>query len=198
MCILIILVFVGLLFLASFYPKVSDESGSSGATATRGGTPDVDSPKFTAGRKTPTSVKQYAASSRQALDRLLEQDAADAKQEKKKVEVAERLRKKQEQFEDDLVAQSKTLLKEKWEREIFIDRWRSAYRDYLNSSKWDRVREKILKRAGGLCEYCGAEASEIHHERYPKNFLKFDFSRENYSYLRAVCRKCHTEKHGLG
>lgn len=194
---MIFLVVVFVYMVGRAYPNSAPDSDRGGRTATGGSQADAERLRYSATRESRNSVKQYVASSPQALNQLLEADAFDAKQEKKRVEVEARNAKKQQEFENELFVQSKTLLKENWERELFIDKWRGAYRDYLNSDKWQRVRRKVMKRAGGTCEYCGGKASQVHHERYPKNFLTFDFSRENYSYLRAVCPTCHDEKHGL-
>jgi len=82
-------------------------------------------------------------------------------------------------------------------REQWTSAWRSAYGEYLKSDKWQRVRQRVFKRANHICEYCGGPAQQVHHEHYPKNFRRLDFRRENMSFLKAVCRNCHREQHGL-
>ena len=82
-------------------------------------------------------------------------------------------------------------------RERRYEEWQAAYKDYLKSEKWQKVRRRVLKRADQKCEYCGAHAVQVHHEKYPKSFSRMEFERENFSHLKAVCGKCHMEQHDI-
>ena len=67
-----------------------------------------------------------------------------------------------------------------------------SYRDYLKSAQWREIRGVILGRANGLCEFCSAEATQVHHLSYPKRF-----GTEHPDSLVALCRACHEKMHGL-
>lgn len=77
------------------------------------------------------------------------------------------------------------------------EEWQRAYGEYLRSEEWKRVRQRVFKRAEYKCEFCGEPAEQVHHMRYPKSFRRMNFTRENMSYLKAICRDCHREQHGL-
>jgi predicted nucleic-acid-binding Zn-ribbon protein len=85
-----------------------------------------------------------------------------------------------------------------WERKKAEQReeWLAAYEKYLRSEKWKEVRQRVFKRSGYKCEFCGRQAEEVHHVRYPKGFRRKIFKRENIRYLKAICRKCHERLHG--
>jgi 5-methylcytosine-specific restriction endonuclease McrA len=77
-----------------------------------------------------------------------------------------------------------------------LDEWlhrdgRRAYRGYLSSDPWQDKREKVMKRAGRLCEGCRANrATEVHH-------LHYDDPRgeELLFNLVALCGDCHGKIH---
>lgn len=69
-------------------------------------------------------------------------------------------------------------------------KWWDWYNQYLRSPEWNIRREKVMKRAGGICEGClVARAVQIHHVTYKHagNELLWE--------LRAVCLKCHEVLH---
>jgi hypothetical protein len=67
---------------------------------------------------------------------------------------------------------------------------RDSYADYLRSDAWKRRRDKILKRAGGLCEGCLTNsAHEVHHLTYAHKGNEFAFE------LVALCPPCHSRLH---
>lgn len=70
---------------------------------------------------------------------------------------------------------------------------KARYREYLNSSEWEFLRNAAYTKAKGLCELCGQTAGGVHHIRYPKN-LKEDDSLDN---LVVVCATCHSRLHGI-
>ena len=64
------------------------------------------------------------------------------------------------------------------------------YEKYLSSKEWRIKREKVLKRANGLCEGCGeSEAEEVHHLSYKNVGKEFLFE------LVAICTYCHEALH---
>lgn len=64
------------------------------------------------------------------------------------------------------------------------------YLTYLQSRAWQRVRLKVLKRAGYKCEKCGyAGKLEIHHLTYA------NLGWERLKELMALCAICHTKEH---
>ncbi len=60
------------------------------------------------------------------------------------------------------------------------------YQDYIQSLDWTERREKALANAHYRCEKCGAEAKEVHHVNYPK-----DFANDSVENLQALCKACH-------
>lgn len=61
---------------------------------------------------------------------------------------------------------------------------------YLKTPEWQLKRQKVISRAGGLCEGCGERgATQVHHLTYAhwKNELLFE--------LVAVCDECHSVCH---
>jgi hypothetical protein len=69
-------------------------------------------------------------------------------------------------------------------------RWWSWYRDYLKTAQWRTIRQKVMLRAGGLCEGCrSATPSQVHHLTYERAGAELLFD------LVAVCRECHQRAH---
>lgn len=71
------------------------------------------------------------------------------------------------------------------------EEWQKKYHAYLKSPEWQRRREKVIRRANGVCESClDATATECHHDtilgayRYLGN--------EPAYVLRALCEPCHS------
>lgn len=64
-----------------------------------------------------------------------------------------------------------------------------AYRNYLQSAEWRRLRATIIKRAEGRCERCGRKPRvlEVHHLHYRT------LGRETGEELEALCRGCHAK-----
>lgn len=68
--------------------------------------------------------------------------------------------------------------------------FRQRHREYLASRAWKGKRDKVLKRASGICEGClDAKATQVHHLSYERwgDELLFD--------LVAVCSACHGKCH---
>jgi len=66
-----------------------------------------------------------------------------------------------------------------------------AYRDYLQSDKWERLREARLRQAGGICERCQKrKATVVHHVINPTRFED-----DRLSNLQALCSPCHLALH---
>lgn len=64
------------------------------------------------------------------------------------------------------------------------------YREYINSDKWREKRNKIIRRAGAVCEMCGSHRNiQVHHLSYDR--LGFEHDND----LLCVCRKCHENIH---
>jgi hypothetical protein len=72
-------------------------------------------------------------------------------------------------------------------RQILAD---MSYPEYLQSDAWKGLRDKVLKRASGVCEGCGsADAVQAHHLRYAHIGQEFLWE------LVAVCLACHERAH---
>ncbi len=67
---------------------------------------------------------------------------------------------------------------------------RRAYSEYLASPAWSTKRSAVLRRAGGVCEGCGASRpTEVHHLTYAHVGDELLFE------LVALCRACHERAH---
>lgn len=64
------------------------------------------------------------------------------------------------------------------------------YNAYLITPAWQRRRQLVLKRCGGICEGCGeAPASQVHHTTYEHVCEEFLFE------LQGLCFDCHERFH---
>ena len=67
--------------------------------------------------------------------------------------------------------------------------WFNEHNEYLQTSQWKNIRQKVLKRDNFLCQGClENRATEVHHLTYDnwKNELMFE--------LISVCFDCHHNK----
>lgn len=67
--------------------------------------------------------------------------------------------------------------------------WWKGHNEYLQTSQWKNIRQKVLKRDNFLCQGClENRATEVHHLTYAhhKNELMFE--------LISVCYDCHYNK----
>ena len=64
-----------------------------------------------------------------------------------------------------------------------------GYQQYLDSDRWKEKRDRIMKKAGGKCRFCGKTATAVHHETYKRR------GREKDVDLTAVCDHCHAMLH---
>lgn len=76
------------------------------------------------------------------------------------------------------------------EREAQNEAWQARYNQHLHSPEWRRIADKVLTRAGYLCEGCAEQrATQVHH-------LTYDHLGSELLYeLRALCRSCHEHAH---
>lgn len=73
---------------------------------------------------------------------------------------------------------------------------KNAYKRYLRSQNWQKLRFEVLKRSAGRCERCGYEPTrrgqlQIHHKAYDH------VGNESLSDLIALCPRCHMEIHQI-
>ena len=62
-----------------------------------------------------------------------------------------------------------------------------AYRDYMRSDTWKRLRREALERDGRRCRLCNvAEALQVHHRYYPEVL-----GTETVDALTTLCGSCH-------
>jgi hypothetical protein len=67
------------------------------------------------------------------------------------------------------------------------------YYQYLSTPEWRSIRQRVIRRAGGVCEGCGErEATIVHHLTYQRRGKEFLLD------LIAVCRECHDLIHKKG
>lgn len=69
---------------------------------------------------------------------------------------------------------------------------RERYQEYLQSEKWARKRDAVLKRENYVCEACRKRrASQVHHSTYRHIFDEPLFE------LHAICAECHEKLSAL-
>jgi hypothetical protein len=78
-------------------------------------------------------------------------------------------------------------------------RWWDDYTVYLQSPEWRAKRDKVMRRANGMCEGCGdRRAVQVHHLRYPQGCRPGSpewLAQEKLFDLRAICVDCHEDVH---
>lgn len=68
---------------------------------------------------------------------------------------------------------------------------KEAYKKYLNSFHWKRVRYRKLLEIKFCCESCGAKNNlSVHHLTYE------NIGREKLDDLQVLCSSCHRKAHG--
>jgi 5-methylcytosine-specific restriction endonuclease McrA len=78
------------------------------------------------------------------------------------------------------------------ERKRQEEQRRADYEAYLQTREWADRRDRIFKRANGVCEGCGeAPAEQVHHLTYEHCGDEFLWE------LVAICRRCHVSVHGV-
>jgi hypothetical protein len=71
-----------------------------------------------------------------------------------------------------------------------MSRRKRPRRKYYRSEAWEEKRQAVIKRAGGLCEYCREEPiNHIHHLTYER------FGDEELQDLLGLCFNCHQRQH---
>ena len=76
--------------------------------------------------------------------------------------------------------------------------WKDSYREDLNDERWKMKREKILKRDGYKCRWCGCiDKLDVHHKYYNKypdgsRVRTWDYPDDA---LIVLCRDCHEKYH---
>ena len=78
-----------------------------------------------------------------------------------------------------------------WWREKQRIARRDYYREYLKTDAQKRKRYVVLKRDNWTCQYCGAKATQVHHERY----AKYKIGQEPIKWLVSLCKPCHDKQH---
>lgn len=63
----------------------------------------------------------------------------------------------------------------------------ASYQEYLRSALWQRIRNKVFRVKGRVCQMCFGAASMVHHNRYHKN----DLLGKNLAFLVPICGPCH-------
>lgn len=67
---------------------------------------------------------------------------------------------------------------------------KEKYQAYLCSREWSVLREKVRKRAGGICERCATHPMDhVHHLTYARRYA------ERLEDLQAQCKPCHDFTH---
>ena len=67
--------------------------------------------------------------------------------------------------------------------------WWIWYEAYLQSGAWRDIRERVLERDKFKCDFCGDEATQVHHLTYKR------VGYEKMSDLVSVCVECHEAEH---
>lgn len=62
-----------------------------------------------------------------------------------------------------------------------------SYAKYLNSTLWRRIKKRLFKDRGYVCQRCRDEGDQIHHRDYSIETLNGD----SLEALVVLCRECH-------
>ena len=65
--------------------------------------------------------------------------------------------------------------------------------DNGSSGKWRKLRERILRRDGYMCQQCGQTEGQLHIDHIIPRRLQGGDNEEN---LRTLCQKCNLSKGG--
>ena len=66
------------------------------------------------------------------------------------------------------------------------------YSKYLKSSKWERLRDRAIKRAKNKCQLCSGDKNlQVHHRTYQRLF------NESLVDLTVLCERCHKHFHNI-
>jgi len=61
------------------------------------------------------------------------------------------------------------------------------HNQYLKSSRWRKIKKRILERDGNICQCCGGHGTYVHHRNYSRETLLG----EDDARLATVCGGCH-------
>lgn len=68
-----------------------------------------------------------------------------------------------------------------------------AYREYLTTEHWSKLRLAALERDGGVCVKCGSDdCLQVHHLVY-----RTPWESAVLGDLETVCQSCHEKAHGI-
>jgi 5-methylcytosine-specific restriction endonuclease McrA len=71
--------------------------------------------------------------------------------------------------------------------------WWTKYNEYLLSTSWAAMRQRVLERDGGLCQSClTRSATQVHHTSYD---LYNQLGKSAAFELVAICHTCHAKIH---
>jgi 5-methylcytosine-specific restriction endonuclease McrA len=70
----------------------------------------------------------------------------------------------------------------------------SALKDNGSTSKWRKIRQRILQRDGYTCQRCGADGNSVDHIIPRHAFTHGDADHE--SNLQTLCGSCNSSKGG--
>lgn len=63
----------------------------------------------------------------------------------------------------------------------------ASYLDYLESSLWRSIKDRVKAKHGKKCVLCGEDYSDMHHFRYGVD----DLSGKTLDNIKPICRTCH-------
>lgn len=70
-----------------------------------------------------------------------------------------------------------------------------SYKDQLKDKRWKKLANKIRKRDNYTCQLCGShEHLQVHHKKYIKGRLAWEYDEEN---LITLCSECHKKVHNI-
>lgn len=81
-------------------------------------------------------------------------------------------------------------------RQAFLARWHELRLDLEGTPEYQEFREKVIARAGGVCERCNKRRGrDVHHRKQMSYYPALALDVENGEY---VCRPCHkaSPRHG--
>lgn len=81
-----------------------------------------------------------------------------------------------------------------WPGWIGTNMGKLTYREQLMHPNWQRKRLEVMEAARFGCERCGAteQTLNVHHKRYVKGRMAWDYERAE---LECLCQPCHEQRH---
>lgn len=73
-----------------------------------------------------------------------------------------------------------------------------TYEEQLLTPEWQAKRDEIIRRDWYMCQECmSSQNLQVHHKKYIKGRMAWEYDGWDSFELITLCRKCHADKHGI-